>query len=53
MNWAEWAGIPLDPFPKVKEWLAVIQERPAVQTGVDIPEKFEMKVSTYYVVGGV
>lgn len=43
MNWAEWAGIELDPFPKVKKWLDTINERPAVKRGLDVPEKFKMK----------
>ena len=45
VNWAEWAGIDLTPFPNVSEWLRVISERPAVQKGVDIPEQFEMKIA--------
>lgn len=47
VNWAEWAlgreWAKGDPFPAVQEWLGVIQDRPAVKKGVDIPEKFEMK----------
>jgi glutathione S-transferase len=43
VNWAEWAGVPLEKFSNVQKWLDVISERPAVKTGVDIPEKFEMK----------
>lgn len=43
VNWAEWAGISLEPYPHVKAWLQNIQERPAVEKGVNIPEKFEMK----------
>jgi len=43
VNWAEWAGISLDPFPKLRKWLDIINERPAVKKGLDVPEKFEMK----------
>lgn len=43
VNWAEWAGVSLDNFPEVNEWLGVIQQREATQKGVSIPEKFEMK----------
>ncbi|CAJ2512737.1 Uu.00g008560.m01.CDS01 [Anthostomella pinea] len=43
VNWAEWAGVPIDPFPEVKKWLGVIQKRPAVERGVNVPDKFEMK----------
>jgi glutathione S-transferase len=43
VNWAEWAGVSVDKFPKLQEWLAKINERPAVQRGLNIPDKFEMK----------
>ncbi|CZR57769.1 related to glutathione S-transferase GstA [Phialocephala subalpina] len=43
INWAEWAGVPLDDFPELKKWLERINERPAVKKGLDVPEKFEMK----------
>jgi glutathione S-transferase len=43
VNWAEWAGVSVDKFPQLQEWLAKINERPAVQRGLNIPEKFEMK----------
>lgn len=43
VNWAEWAGISLEPYPHVKAWLQNIQERPAVEKGVNVPDKFEMK----------
>jgi glutathione S-transferase len=40
VNWAELAGVELDPFPKVKKWLDTINEPPAVKRGLDVPEKF-------------
>ncbi|KAF7185762.1 Disulfide-bond oxidoreductase YfcG [Pseudocercospora fuligena] len=43
VNWAEWAGVPTSPFPAVEKWLRVIQGRPAVEKGNNIPDKFEMK----------
>jgi glutathione S-transferase len=43
VNWAEWAGVSLDKFPKLRKWLEIINERPAVQRGLNIPEKFQMK----------
>lgn len=43
VNWAEWAGIELKPFPEVEKWLDAINQREATKKGVDIPEKFEMK----------
>ena len=43
VNWAEWAGVGLDKFPKLQTWLDSINQRPAIQRGVNVPEKFEMK----------
>lgn len=44
VNWAEWAGVETKPFPALQEWLEKIQEREGVKRGLDVPEKFEMKV---------
>lgn len=43
VNWAEWAGVPTKSFPEVQLWLETIQKRPAVERGVNVPDKFEMK----------
>ena len=43
VNWAEWAGVETKPFPEIQKWLETIQQRPAVERGVNVPEKFEMK----------
>lgn len=43
MNWAEWAGVPTEPFPKVVEWMGAIAARPATNKGVNLSDKFEMK----------
>ncbi|TVY81150.1 Disulfide-bond oxidoreductase [Lachnellula suecica] len=43
VNWAEWAGIELEPFAEMKKWLDKINERPAVKRGLDVPEPFVMK----------
>jgi glutathione S-transferase len=43
VNWAEWAGVDLLEFPKLKEWTDKINERAAVKKGVNVPEKFTMK----------
>lgn len=43
INWAEWAGVPTSSFPSIEKWLSAIQARPAVDRGVNVPEKFEMK----------
>ncbi|RKH63979.1 glutathione S-transferase family protein [Corallococcus aberystwythensis] len=41
-NWAwvrshDWAGVSLDGLPGVQRWLAAIENRPAVQRGLDVP----------------
>lgn len=43
INWAEWAGVEVKDFKRVKAWLDRINARPAVQKGLDVPEPFEMK----------
>jgi glutathione S-transferase len=47
VNWAEWAGISLQPFLKLQKWLVVINGRGAVKSGLDVPDKFEMKKDEY------
>ncbi|MBT5032822.1 MAG: glutathione S-transferase family protein [Proteobacteria bacterium] len=37
----EWAGVSIDGLPNVERWLAVIEARPAVQRGVEVPKKVE------------
>jgi glutathione S-transferase len=43
VNWAEWAGVETKPFPQLQKWLETIQQRPAIERGVNVPTKFEMK----------
>ncbi|KAL8844681.1 MAG: hypothetical protein Q9176_000781 [Flavoplaca citrina] len=43
VNWAEWAGIDVEPFKYLNQWLDRINERPAVKRGLDVPEPFVMK----------
>ena len=31
------------PFPEVQKWLETIQQRDAVERGVNVPEKFKLK----------
>lgn len=33
----------VEEFPHVKKWLDTINERPAVQRGLNVPEPFKMK----------
>lgn len=35
----EWAGVEIDDLPNLKAWLQRIEERPAVQKGLDVPEE--------------
>ena len=43
VHWAEWAGINVTQFKLIREWLDRINARPAIQSGLDVPEPFEMK----------
>ncbi|KAF2234208.1 glutathione S-transferase GstA [Viridothelium virens] len=43
VNWAEWAGVETERFPNLTNWLETVNKRPAVQKGVNVPDKFEMK----------
>lgn len=37
-NSHDWAGVPLDEFPKVAEWLEKLKSREALARGADIPK---------------
>lgn len=43
VNWHSWAGVEVSPFPKTQEWLDAINARPAIEKGLNVPVKFEMK----------
>ena len=43
INWDLWAGVDVKEFKRLSEWVRRINERPAVQRGLDVPEPFEMK----------
>ncbi|GMH43659.1 hypothetical protein BSKO_11581 [Bryopsis sp. KO-2023] len=38
-----WAGVTLEEFPKLKDWVDRISERKAVNTGMDVPEPSRLK----------
>jgi hypothetical protein len=38
IRWSSWAGIPLDKFLKLQKWMESIEERPAVQKGLLVPD---------------
>ncbi|KAL8917209.1 MAG: hypothetical protein Q9172_005939 [Xanthocarpia lactea] len=40
---SQWAGVELDSFPEVQEWTERINERPAVQRGLNVPQPYEFK----------
>jgi hypothetical protein len=40
---APWAGLDLDEFPSVKNWMEKIAARPAVKEGMDVPEPNALK----------
>lgn len=43
VEWAAWAGVDTEGLPRVRAWLDAINQRPAVQRGLDVPEKFELR----------
>lgn len=43
INWAAWAGIETQPFPNVQKWLETIQQRDAVERGVNVPVPFDVR----------
>ncbi|KAI4188095.1 MAG: hypothetical protein L6R41_002346 [Letrouitia leprolyta] len=43
INWAEWAGIDVKQFKLLSQWVDRINDRPAVQRGLNVPEPFTMK----------
>jgi glutathione S-transferase len=43
INWAAWAGVETDSFKELERWLKAIQDREAVERGVNVPEKFELR----------
>jgi len=47
-NWSwvqlyEWSGISIDGLGNLKRWLEVIEARPAVKVGMDVPEPTDLK----------
>jgi glutathione S-transferase len=41
VNGAEFLGIDMDRFPRVKDWVARINARPATQRGLKVPDNFD------------
>lgn len=49
-NWAWvsihfWAGVDVDDLPHLQRWIKAIGARPAVQRGIEVPEKVEFDLS--------
>jgi glutathione S-transferase/GST-like protein len=47
-NWSwvrgyKWSGVTLDGLPHLTRWLDAIAKRPAVQRGVDVPERVDLE----------
>ena len=42
VTWSEWAGLDVNQFKLVKEWVDKINARPALKRGLDVPEPFEI-----------
>jgi len=43
VEWNAWSGTPITSFKYVQRWLETIEKRPTVETGLNVPEKFEMR----------
>ena len=43
VNWDVWAGVSVKEFKLLGQWSDRINDRPAIQKGLDVPEPFEMK----------
>lgn len=43
VEWHRWAGLELDTFPKIQTWKKTIEERPATEKGLNVPDKFELR----------
>lgn len=43
VNWDVWAGANVKAFMLLSQWSDRINDRPATQKGLDVPEPFEMK----------
>lgn len=43
VEWSAWAGIDIKPFPEVQKWREAIEKRPAVEKGINVPKKFELR----------
>ncbi|PSK51621.1 hypothetical protein B9Z65_2888 [Elsinoe australis] len=43
VEWHQWAGVPLEKFPKIQKWKREIEARPATERGLNVPDKFELR----------
>ncbi|KAJ4391479.1 Glutathione S-transferase 2 [Gnomoniopsis smithogilvyi] len=43
VEWHRWAGVELDGFPQIQTWKKTIEERPATEKGLNVPDKFELR----------
>lgn len=43
VEWHRWAGVELDAFPGIQKWKGAIEKRPATETGLNVPDKFELR----------
>jgi len=41
VDYYNWAGVDITPFPNLQAWLKRIWERPAVKRGMDVPKVYE------------
>jgi GST-like protein len=38
----DWAGVPLEPYPNIQRWMALVGDRPAVQRGLAVPPPVDL-----------
>lgn len=43
VEWHRWAGMALDKLPRIQKWKGAIEQRPATEKGLNVPEPFEMR----------
>lgn len=43
VEWHRWAGVELDKLPRIQKWKGEIEQRPATEKGLNVPDKFELR----------
>ncbi|CAN8101708.1 unnamed protein product [Discula destructiva] len=43
VEWHRWAGVELHAFQRIRRWKQAIENRPATENGLNVPDKFELR----------